>query len=153
MLIWYKHSKFRHLFIFIPFWYLWSLQIEDKISCRFRVIIYLNFPHYISLSLTASEPVCTGWRRRYSVGARPLPVKVAPIQRSVTARFHLQSRRDSDCQMSELWTLNFQIEILTSPAKLSWGKCHTTSMINQITLINALAPDLTNEMVYNVLMD
>ena len=46
--------------------------------------------------------MCTGWRWRYSVGARPLPVKVAPIQRSVNAHFHLQSRRDSDCQMSEL---------------------------------------------------
>ena len=44
----------------------------------------------------------TGWRWRYSVGARPLPLKVAPIQRSVTSDFHLQSRRDSDCQMSEL---------------------------------------------------
>ena len=44
----------------------------------------------------------TGWRWRHSVGARPLPLKVAPIQRSVTIDFHLQSRRDSDCQMSEL---------------------------------------------------
>ena len=44
----------------------------------------------------------TGWRWRYSVGARPLPLKVAPIQRSVTTDFHLQSRRDSDCQMSEI---------------------------------------------------
>ena len=32
----------------------------------------------------------------------PLPLKVAPIQPSVTAAFHLQSRRDSDCQMWEL---------------------------------------------------
>ena len=43
----------------------------------------------------------TGWRWRYSVGGRPLPLKVAPIQRSVTIDFHLQSWRDSDCQMSE----------------------------------------------------
>ena len=35
-------------------------------------------------------------------GARPLPLKVAPTQRSMTTDFHLQSRRDSDCQMSEL---------------------------------------------------
>ena len=32
----------------------------------------------------------------------PLPLKVAPIQPSVTAAFHLQSRRDSDCQMWEI---------------------------------------------------
>ena len=35
-------------------------------------------------------------------GQEPLPLKVAPIQPSVTAAFHLQSRRDSDCQMWEL---------------------------------------------------
>ena len=50
----------------------------------------------------------TGWRWRYSVGARPLPLKVAPIQRSVTTDFHLQSRRDGDCQMSELQTWVFR---------------------------------------------
>ena len=46
-----------------------------------------------------------GWRWRYPVGGQePLPLKVAPIQPSVTAAFHLQSRRDSDCQMWELTT-------------------------------------------------
>ena len=35
-------------------------------------------------------------------GQEPLPLKVAPIQPSVTAAFHLQSRRDSDCQIWEL---------------------------------------------------
>ena len=35
-------------------------------------------------------------------GQELLPLKVAPIQPSVTAAFHLQSRRDSDCQMWEL---------------------------------------------------
>ena len=35
-------------------------------------------------------------------GQEPLPLKVAPIQPSVTAAFHLQSRWDSDCQMWEL---------------------------------------------------
>ena len=35
-------------------------------------------------------------------GQKLLPLKVAPIQPSVTAAFHLQSRRDSDCQMWEL---------------------------------------------------
>ena len=34
-------------------------------------------------------------------GHELLPLKVAPIQPSVTAAFHLQSRRDSDCQMWE----------------------------------------------------
>ena len=34
-------------------------------------------------------------------GQEPLPLKVAPIQPSVTAAFHLQSWRDSDCQMGE----------------------------------------------------
>ena len=32
----------------------------------------------------------------------PLPLKVAPIQPSMTAAFHLQLRRNSDCQMWEL---------------------------------------------------
>ena len=35
-------------------------------------------------------------------GREPLPLKVAPIQPSVTAASHLQSRRDSDCQIWEL---------------------------------------------------
>ena len=35
-------------------------------------------------------------------GQEPLPLKVAPVQPSVTAAFHLQSRRDSDSQMWEL---------------------------------------------------
>ena len=35
-----------------------------------------------------------------------LPLKVAPIQPSVTAAFHLQSRRDSNCQMWEFWNWN-----------------------------------------------
>ena len=34
-------------------------------------------------------------------GQEPLPLKVAPIQPSVTAASHLQSRRDSECQMWE----------------------------------------------------
>ena len=34
-------------------------------------------------------------------------LKVAPIQRSVTTDFHPQSRRDSDCQMSELVEIQF----------------------------------------------
>ena len=38
-------------------------------------------------------------------GQEPLPLKVAPIQPSVTAAFHLQSRRDSDRQMWELTQL------------------------------------------------
>ena len=54
-----------------------------------------------------------GWRWRYSVGARPLPLKVAPIQRSVTTDFHLQSRRDSDCQLSELKTGSAYVLCLT----------------------------------------
>ena len=35
-------------------------------------------------------------------GQEPLALKVAPIQPSVTAAFHLHSRRDGDCQMWEL---------------------------------------------------
>ena len=35
-------------------------------------------------------------------GHEPLLLKVAPIQTSVTAAFHLQSRRDNDCQMWEI---------------------------------------------------
>ena len=77
-------------------------HIQDKIPRCYRVTIHLNFPHYLSLSLAASEPVHTVWRWRYSVGARSLPLKVAPIQWSMTTDFHLQSRRDNDCQMSEL---------------------------------------------------
>ena len=41
-------------------------------------------------------------------GQEPLPLKVAPIQPSVTAAFHLQSRRDSDCQMWELYCVYHQ---------------------------------------------
>ena len=60
----------------------------------------------------------TGWRWRY----RPLPLKVAPIQRSVTTDLHLQSRRDSDCQMSEFpnWKSNKRlfITIITTVTSL-----------------------------------
>ena len=38
-------------------------------------------------------------------GQELLPLKVAPIQPSVTAAFQLQSRRDSDCQMWEFSSL------------------------------------------------
>ena len=34
-------------------------------------------------------------------GQESLPLKVAPIQPSVTTALHLQSRRDSDCQLGE----------------------------------------------------
>ena len=77
-------------------------NIEDKIPCRYCVTIYINFPHYLALSQAASVPMHTVWHWRYSVGARSLPLKVAPILRSVSTDFHLQSRRDSDCQMSAL---------------------------------------------------
>ena len=43
-------------------------------------------------------------------GQELLSLKVAPIQPSVTAAFHLQSRRDKDCQMWEftmLWRLMY----------------------------------------------
>ena len=49
-----------------------------------------------------ASSIFSGWPWRYPVGQEPLPLKVAPIQSSVTAAFHLQSRRDSDCQMWEL---------------------------------------------------
>ena len=49
-----------------------------------------------------ASSIFSGWPWRYPVGQEPLPLKVAPIQPSVTAAFHLQSRRDSDCQMWEL---------------------------------------------------
>ena len=67
----------------------------------------------------------TGWRWRYSVGARPLPLKVAPIQRSVTIDFYLQSRRDSDCQMSELTTRVWElasVQMNRKPHKLESKK-------------------------------
>ena len=41
-------------------------------------------------------------------GQEPLPLKVAPIQPRVTTTFHLQSRRDSDCQMWELSMTNLE---------------------------------------------
>ena len=48
-------------------------------------------------------------------GQELLPLKVAPIQPSVTAAFHLQSRRDSDCQMWELlYTLNIKPDSVIS---------------------------------------
>ena len=44
-------------------------------------------------------------------GQEPLPLKVAPSQPGVTAAFHLQSRRDSDCQMWVLLQLHDTINI------------------------------------------
>ena len=43
-------------------------------------------------------------------GQEPLPLKVAPIQPSVTAAFNLQSRRESDCQM---WKFGAGVSAIT----------------------------------------
>ena len=53
---------------------------------------------FMFLSVVPESSVRTGWRG----GQEPLPLKVAPNQPSVTPAFHLQSRRDSDCQMWEI---------------------------------------------------
>ena len=76
----------------------------------------------------------TGWRWRYSVGARPLPLKVAPIQRSVTTDFHLQSRRDSDCQMSE-FVLDFLVFEKQSVNSLAPGRCGSNLWIIMFKVI------------------
>ena len=75
-----------------------------KMQCCCSTAIYVIFPHHLDyVFIGRSKILCTGWRWRYSVGGQELlPLKVAPIQPSVTAAFHLQSRRDSDCQMWEL---------------------------------------------------
>ena len=48
-------------------------------------------------------------------GRELLPLKVSPIQPSVTATFYLQSRRDSDCQMWELTVVKKRINWPNSP--------------------------------------
>ena len=54
-------------------------------------------------------------------GQQPLPLKVAPIQPCVTAAFHLQSRRDSDCQMWELHSpLKFVQQLFSCKLQRKW---------------------------------
>ena len=72
-------------------------------QCRCSAAIYVNFPHH----LYYHRPFHNSLHRvalavlRGGQGSCLLPLKVAPTQPSVTAAFHLQSRRDSDCQMWE----------------------------------------------------
>ena len=73
-------------------------------QCSCSAAIYVNFPYH----LCSLRPLLN-YRYLHKValavlrgGQELLPLKVAPIQPSVTAAFHLQSRRDSDCQMWEL---------------------------------------------------
>ena len=62
----------------------------------------VNFPHH----LCPHRPLRNSLRRVVLAVLRGgqvlLPLKVAPIHPSVTAAFHLQSWRDSDCQKWEL---------------------------------------------------
>ena len=54
-------------------------------------------------------------------GQEPLTLKVAPIQPSVTAAFHLQSRRDSDCQMWEFdWSLFLRVRLVMIQHWFRW---------------------------------
>ena len=75
-----------------------KILLQKKIKCCYNAAIHVNFPcHlYSHWSARVAMAVTRG-------GQEPLPLKVAPIQPSVTAAFHLQSRRDSDCQMWEFW--------------------------------------------------
>ena len=73
-------------------------------QCPCSAAIYVNFPYHL-----CSHRPLLNYRYLHKValvvlhGAQELlPLKVAPIQPSVTAALRLQSRRDSDCQMWEL---------------------------------------------------
>ena len=72
-----------------------KIFLQKKIKCCYNAVIHVNFPHRLYSIGRLAMPVPRG-------GQEPLPLKVAPIQPSVTAAFHLQSRRDSDCQMWEI---------------------------------------------------
>ena len=93
-------------------------MLKTKYHVGTGSLYHLNFPHYLSLSLAASETVHTGWCWQYSVGARLLPLKVAPIQRSVTTDFHLQLQRDNDCLTSEFYSSQYWLWKLHSNVKL-----------------------------------
>ena len=70
-------------------------------QCRCSAAIYVNFSHH----LCSHRPLRNSLHRVSLAvlcgGQELLPLKVAPIQPSVTAAFNLKSRRDSNCQMWE----------------------------------------------------
>ena len=72
-------------------------------QCCYSAAFHINCPHHLCSCRSFRNRLCAqGGAGGTPWGQEPLPLKVAPTQPSVTAAFHLQSRRDSDCQMWEL---------------------------------------------------
>ena len=67
-----------------------KIFLQKKIKCCYNAAIHVNFPHRLYSHRPTGD------------GGTPWWLKVAPIHPSVTAAFHFQSRRDSDCQMWEI---------------------------------------------------
>ena len=68
----------------------------------------------------------------YKPGQELLLLKVAPIQSSMTTAFHLQSWRNSNCQMWEL-AVEYHVCILQVLLHLSCGDTHQNMKVIQIT--------------------
>ena len=93
-------------------------------QCCCSTASYVNFPHHL-----CSHPLLRNSLHMVSLavlrgGQELLPLKVAPIQPSVTAAFHLQSWRDSDCQMWELGR-----DTGSRPHQWLAAKCRLTSIV------------------------
>ena len=83
-------------------------HFKEKIQCCYSATIHVNFLHHLCSHIIGPYGILCAHSVALVVGLQEsLPLKVAPIQPSVTAAFHLQSWKDSDCQMWELLRLFF----------------------------------------------
>ena len=97
-------------------WKLHSFEDKPTAAMLWQWRFLYKLPaSFMFLSVVPESSVRTGWRG----GQEPLPLKVAPNQPSVTPAFHLQSRRDSDCQM---WEFNYIRPWTSTLCRLNVGR-------------------------------
>ena len=95
------------------------MLLQHRYLCKFPASSRLCFPPPLQNSLNR---VALAVLR----GQELLPLKVAPIQPSVTTAFHHQWRRDNDCQMWELL--------------LCWIKCRKHKCLHFLWFLNTEMP-------------
>ena len=114
-----------------------------KMQCRCSATMYVNFPYH----LCSHRPLLNYLHKVALVvlrgGQELLPLKIAPIQPSVTAAFHLQSRRDSDCQIWELRPIMVMCcygtdECFPTPIPVNQSPCHSFRVMIEARLLEIM---------------
>ena len=117
MMIQYKHSKYRHIFVFIPFWYLCRIFHTFHKKRKVPIIrkplwfkkLYWRHNtmavqcHYLSKFPALHLGVCAHRTALVVLcGARLFRWKLHPSSCEAWPLIPTSNRRDGDCQMSEL---------------------------------------------------